>query len=57
MGIEPIFKHFGGGGAQNSKSQASNADKAMHQITRPIVIPSRFPGRRVLGSKLADFFS
>jgi hypothetical protein len=45
MGIEPISKHFGGAGMQNSKNKTSNADRITLQIARPVVIAAR----RVLG--------
>jgi hypothetical protein len=38
MGIEPISKHFGGGGMQNSKNKTSNADKITQRRARPTVI-------------------
>jgi hypothetical protein len=40
MGIEPIFKHFGGAGIQNSTNKTSNADKITQRRARPIVIAS-----------------
>jgi len=41
MGIEPISKHFGGGGMQNSKNKTSNADRITHQMARPMVVAAR----------------
>jgi hypothetical protein len=45
MGIEPISKHFGGVGMQNSKNKTSNTERMTERTARPMVIATR-PARR-----------